>query len=122
MTYKSKWEGRVADKLKELGLPVKYETTIIRYTIPESKHTYKPDFTISKNVFIEAKGKFDAQDRKKHLLLLKEHPDKEIWLVFMNPRNRLSKKSKTTYMEWCQKNGVRFIGMEDLGKLKKGAG
>ena len=122
MTYKSKWEGRVADRLKELGLPVKYEKTIIRYVVPESLHTYKPDFTITKNVFIEAKGKFDAQDRKKHLLLLKQHPDKEIWLVFMNPRNRLSKKSKTTYMEWCQKNGVRFLSMEQLGSLKRGNG
>ncbi len=119
MTYKSKWEGRVADRLKELGLPVKYETTILKYTVPESQHTYKPDFTLSKTLFIEAKGKFDAQDRKKHLLLLKQHPDKEIWLVFMNPRNRLSKKSKTTYMEWCQKNGVRFLNMEQIGSLKK---
>lgn len=107
--YKSKWEQTVADQMVALGYPVEYESVKIPYLIPESKHIYTPDFPISKKIFLEAKGKFVFQDRKKHLLLKEQYPDLTFILVFQNANQRISKKSKTTYSMWCDKHGIKWV-------------
>jgi len=120
--YKSKWEENVSEQIKSLGYPVKYETEKLPYLVPESKHIYTPDFPLGKNLYIEAKGKFVFQDRKKHLLLKEQYPEKVFILVFQNANQRISKKSKTTYSMWCDKNGIKWIHRnvrkEDLKKGK----
>ena len=116
--YKSKFEARVAEELFRLKLPIKYESEKIKYTIPEEEHTYTPDFPIGPIVYLEAKGKFTPADRKKHILLKKQHPEKEIWIVLMGPNNKLSKKSKTTYASWCEKNGLRWTSLDKIKDLK----
>lgn len=115
---KSRFEAKVADELFRLGIGYEYEKEKIKYTIPEEVHTYTPDFRLSKKLFLESKGKFTAADRKKHLLIKKQHPEKEIWIVLMRPNNKLSKKSKTSYAQWCEKNGIRWCRVEDLSKFK----
>ena len=105
--YKSKWEQTVADQIKELGFPVSYETHVIEYVIPESVHKYTPDFKIGQ-WYIEAKGKFDAQDRKKHLFLKEQYPKLKILLLFQNANQRISKRSNTTYGDWCTKNEIKW--------------
>ena len=42
------------------------------------------------------------------LLVITQHPDLDIRMVFMRPNNRLSKTSKTTYAMWCDKNNVKW--------------
>lgn len=37
-----------------------------------------------------------------------QNPGIDIRLVFQNARNRLNKKSKTTYGDWATKNGFQF--------------
>ena len=106
--YKSKWEQTVADQLKSLKLPVRYEPFSFTYTIPESEHKYTPDFHVADGVYIEAKGKFDAQDRKKHLLIKKQYPHIKLILLFQNANQRISKRSNTTYGDWCTKNEIKW--------------
>lgn len=103
--YKSGFEEKFHDKVKEMGYDLPYEKDKIKYTIPESLHTYTPDFTVTKNVFIETKGQWTTQDRKKALFIKEQHP--EITILYVLYRNqKLSKKSTTTYLDWALKHDI----------------
>jgi hypothetical protein len=107
--YKSKWEHTIAQQLDDNKLPNLYETVKLSYTIPETQHSYKPDFPFKdSNVYIEAKGKFDANDRRKHLLLKEQYPDALICIVFQNANVKLRKGSPTSYGQWCEKHGIHY--------------
>lgn len=106
--YRSGLEEVTADDLKQRGVDAEYEKEKIKYIIPEREATYTPDFKLPNLVIVETKGRFTAADRKKHLLVKKQHPEKDIRFLFQNSRARLSKKSKITYAEWCRKNGFQF--------------
>jgi hypothetical protein len=41
-------------------------------------------------------------------LIKQQHPELDIRFVFSNSRSRISKQSKTTYADWCEKNGFMF--------------
>lgn len=110
--YKSGLETRTAEFLEEHNIPVKYEESKITYVIPERKTFYKPDFQLPNGIFIETKGRFTAADRKKHILIKKQHPDLHIRFVFSNPNTRLRKGSKSTYATWCDKNGFKYSKSE----------
>ena len=60
-----------------------------------------------KNIF-ETKGQFLTSDRRKHLLVKKQHPQLDIRFVFSNSKNKIGKKSKTTYAKWCELKGFRY--------------
>ena len=83
-----------------------YEKHKIPY-IPKPK-TYTPDFRLSNGIYVETKGRFLPSDRAKHLLVREQHPDLDIRFVFSNSRQKLSKKSKTTYADWCYKHNFEF--------------
>ena len=57
---------------------------------------------------MESKGRFVTEDRQKHLLVKKQHPELDIRFVFSNPRARISKTSATTYAAWCDKHGFLY--------------
>jgi len=103
--YKSGFEDKFATKCLEEGWNLDYEKDRVKYIVPESKHTYTPDFTVAKDIYVETKGLWTAVDRKKALLIKEQHPNVSILYVFYR-NNRLSKKSSTTYMEWAEKNGL----------------
>jgi len=97
--YKSGLEQKFQDACKAKGWELGYEQDKIKYNIPASIHSYTPDFTVTKNVYIETKGLWVAADRKKSVLIKEQHPDIRILYVFQ--RNQLiSKNSKTTYLDW----------------------
>jgi hypothetical protein len=106
--FRSGLEVKVAEQLSQSGVSVEYETTKIKYVVPESIHTYTPDFVLPNGIVVETKGRFTLPDRKKHLLIQKQHPDKDIRFVFTNSNNKISKGSKTSYADWCRKNGFKF--------------
>lgn len=87
--------------MKSLGLKYKYEPVKLPYVL---ERTYCPDFLIA-NVYIEAKGKLDADTRAKMIAVKKAHPHLDIRIIFMRAENKLSKNSKTTYAQWAEKNG-----------------
>ena len=48
------------------------------------------------------------------LAVKKQHPDLDIRLVFQAPHNTLTKKSKTTYAQWAEKNGFLWAIYNDI--------
>lgn len=106
--YRSGLEDRISDQLKSRSVPVKYEEFKIKYLVPESLHTYTPDFELPNGIIIESKGRFVAADRKKHLLVQQQHPKLDIRFVFSNSKAKISKGSKTSYADWCIKHGFLY--------------
>ena len=63
-------------------------------------------------IFIESKGWFLPEDRKKHLLIKKQHPKLDIRIVFQNPNGKIRKGSKTTYANFCDKHEIIWASKE----------
>ena len=103
--FKSNFEAEIAAYYKD---QLEYETTKIKFQQPAVNRTYNPDFTPPKiaNLYIETKGKLSIDDRKKHLLLREQHPDKEIVFLFQNASNKITRKSATSYGDWCNANNI----------------
>ena len=106
--FKSGLEENISVQIESKGIKVEYETEKLAYTIPASQHTYNPDFKLPNGIFVETKGRFVAADRKKHLLVKAQNPTLDIRFVFSNSKNKITKTSKTTYGDWCDKNGYKY--------------
>lgn len=100
--YRSKLESTVRKSLPRVkGMKVKYEATSLTYV---TTHEYIPDFTIElpsgRVLYIEVKGWFRSEDRRKMASVKRHHPDKDIRLVFSSKNARNAK--------WCEKHGYIF--------------
>ena len=109
--YRSGLEEKLADLLTELGVAFEYESTKIPYTI---QHNYYPDFILPNNVHLEAKGYWEPADRRKVLAVKRDNPDLDLRMVFQSPFNTISKKSKTTYAQWCDKHDIPWTSFHDI--------
>ena len=109
--FRSKLEERVADLLSNLGISYEYESTIVPYVI---QHNYTPDFLLPSGVFLECKGYWAPEDRRKIKAVKEQNPDIEILMIFQSPFNRISKSSKTTYAQWCDKHGIRWSSYQEI--------
>jgi len=78
-----------------------------KYEVNEVR-TYTPDFELPNGIIIESKGRFVAADRKKHLLVQRQFPELDIRFVFSNSKGKISKGSKTSYADWCDKHGYIY--------------
>lgn len=110
-SFRSGLEVKVATKLKESGVEFEYETLKIKYRVDEIR-TYTPDFVFPNGLIVETKGYFDSNDRKKHLLIKVQFPELDIRFVFQNSATKIRKGSKTSYGDWCQKNGFIYADKE----------
>ena len=106
--YRSGLEDRIQKQLEDLGIEPNYEGLKLPYIVPESKHTYTPDFPVGKHIVIETKGIWDVEDRKKMLLIKEQHPELDIRMVFYNANQKIKKGSKTTYGMWCDKHDIKW--------------
>ena len=106
--YRSGLEEVVDSILKQRNIDGEYEKHKIKYTIPATDHTYTPDFRLPNGIFVETKGRFVVEDRKKHVLIRKQHPELDIRFVFQNSKNKIRKGSPTTYADWCVKHGFIY--------------
>lgn len=103
--YRSGLETKFQAACEAQGWNLPYEIDKIKYVIPASNHTYTPDFTVTENIYIETKGLWTGADRKKAVLISQQHP--HISILYVLQRNQgLSKKSKTTYLDWAAKNNL----------------
>lgn len=107
-TYRSGLEDSIAAELARKGYVDIYETHVIRYEKPLQKARYTPDFVLPNGIVIETKGQFTTADRQKHKHIKAQHPHLDIRFVFSNSKNRISKKSKTTYAMWCEQYGFLY--------------
>lgn len=102
---RNKFEKRLWDSLRKSGR-AKYESETLDYVLTCK---YLPDFVLvsktGKKIFIEGKGKFDAIARRKMAAVKKQHPEKDIRLVFYNAQAKIRKGSDTTCADWATKNG-----------------
>lgn len=105
---KNKLEKTCHDELCKLWGKgkVEYEKHPFKYTIPANEHVYTPDFVNSSaKIIVESKGRFLTDDRQKMLLIKAQYPDWKICIFFTSMHRPLYKGSKTTYKNWCDKNG-----------------
>ena len=108
--FRSGLEETISNQLTEKQVDFQYESkaNAIKYIKPSTNHTYLPDFKLPNGIIVETKGRFVAADRKKHLLIKEQSPELDIRFVFQNAKTKLSKASKTTYADWCTKNGFIY--------------
>ncbi|CAB4217485.1 endonuclease I [uncultured Caudovirales phage] len=111
--HRSGLEDAFRDLCDKEGLHVEYEANSLPFTTPPQKRRYHPDWKVSDKCYLETKGKFTAQDRKKAVLVKEQHPDVRILYVFQRSKNTLSKSSKTTYGDWCDKAGIEWCTFSD---------
>ena len=104
--YRSGFEHKVSGELTEAKVKFEYEVTVIPYIKPETNHTYTIDFTLPNGILVETKGRWVLEDRKKHLLIQKQHPELDIRMVFQNSKGKIRKGSKTTYADFCNKHDI----------------
>ena len=109
--YRSKLEERVADLLSNLGVSFDYESTKVPYQI---QFNYSPDFILPSGVMLETKGYWAPEDRRKIKAVKEQNPDLEILMIFQSPYNRISKSSKTTYAQWCDRHGIRWSSYQEI--------
>ena len=109
--FRSKLEERIATLLKTLGVSYEYESEKISYVI---QHHYTPDFVLPNHVYLEAKGYWAPEDRRKVLAVKKDNPDMDLRMVFQAPYNTISKRSKTTYAQWCEKHEIPWTHFHDI--------
>lgn len=109
-TYRSGLEDRTVELLNLSGVKYEYEPKWgkLEYTKPAKLCTYTPDFYVTtksgKQIVIETKGIWDADDRAKHLIIRQAYPDLDLRFVFSNSRAKIRKGSRTTYGDVC--NGL----------------
>lgn len=107
--FKSKFESEVYKKLKRHYKICKYEPDKFDYIQPVIHRKYIPDFKMGRNLYIEAKGKLDLATRKKMIWFRDSNPHITIIFLFMNANNKITKRSKTTYAMWAEKNGFLWL-------------
>lgn len=105
--YRSGLEEEMANNLKERGVSFTYEEEKIKW-LDSKERTYTPDFVLSNGIIVETKGRFVSSDRRKHKEIKEQYPDKDIRFVFSNSRAKLYKGAKSTYGDWCDKNGFLY--------------
>ncbi|MBY5371811.1 endodeoxyribonuclease [Rhizobium leguminosarum] len=103
MPYRNRFEAKIA---KTVPPTFAYESTRLPYTL---ECQYLPDWIdIHNKEIIEAKGLFDASDRRKMKAVREQYADWTITIVFQNPDAKITKQSLTSYAEWCEKNGIQW--------------
>ena len=109
--YRSNLEKNIADLLEGLGVSFQYESEKLGYTI---EHHYTHDFVLPNYVYLEAKGYWDPKDRRKILAVKRDNPAIDLRMIFQSPFNTISKKSKTTYAQWCEKHDIPWTSYHDI--------
>lgn len=107
ITMRSGLEKRTAQFLEDNGVDYGYEVDTITYVVPEKKHKYTPDFTLSNGIIVECKGRWDTASRQKMALVVEQNPDKDIRMLFQKD-NPITKTSKTKYSDWCTKRMIPY--------------
>jgi predicted nuclease of restriction endonuclease-like RecB superfamily len=118
--FRSKLELQVAIFLKYFKIPYEFESEVIPWMSEPKAHKYIPDFKIKtrsgKTIYIETKGRFEPEDREKHLCLKKQYPHLDIRLVFSNPHAWDRKALSRSYAKWADKHGFVWCSKSQLKK------
>ena len=120
--WRSGYERRLREHLDRAEVLYDYEKHVFPITLDVPGHycdecrsrkirrvtRYTPDFFIrSTELFVEAKGKFDARARKLALAFTAQYPDKRYAMIFQRD-NWLSSKKTQRYSDWCKKHEILY--------------
>jgi hypothetical protein len=105
LRFRSKYEQQLYENATKNGQELQFEPFKLPYL---TKGNYIPDFVLPNGVIIEAKGYFDVRARAKMKAVRQNNPTLDIRFVFMDSRKKLGKGSKSTYADWCEKNGFMY--------------
>lgn len=111
MKFRSNLEREVADLLNKLNVEFEYESLKVPYVIP---HNYNPDFQLANGINLEIKGYFDPEDRRKMKAVKEQNPELDVRVVFQNPTQKISKRSRTTYAQWCEQNDIKWCSYKKI--------
>lgn len=103
---RSKYEKTVVEALLEGASTFAYESTTLPYTVT---HKYTPDITLPGDIHIEIKGgrgygNWPSSDRTK-VKAVREQNGADIRFLFEHAHTPISKTSKTTKAQWCDRHG-----------------
>lgn len=97
---RNKFELRIHDQLKRSKVKFNYESEKIPYVIYGN---YIPDFIIETKlgkIYLETKGHFRPEAKRKMVAVKRKWPDLDIRLIFYTP-NRIN-------IRWAEKNGFKY--------------
>jgi len=123
--FKSKLEYDIGVDLINREQVFEYESQAFGYTIPVihsycngcgdgpafMDRTYTPDFFLSNGIIVEAKGRFTADERKKHRAMKEQHPDLDLRMLFQSDNyltNNKKAKNRKRYSTWCNSMGIKW--------------
>ena len=106
--FRSGLENTVNEQIAARTSDYAYEAYKLPYVKPQTSHLYTADFILPNGIIIETKGLFDSDDRKKHVLIQEQYPNLDIRFVFSRSAQKIRKGSKTSYADWCKKNGFKY--------------
>ena len=111
--FRSKLEERVAGLL---GDAWEYEPKQHSYHISKK---YKPDF-VRGDTYIEVKGYFRVGDTQKYkaLALQLKKDGIEFVMLLQTPSKVVRKGAKLTMSAWCEKNDIKWLGLNAIGELQ----
>ena len=110
--YRSGLEQKTAEMPKKKKVKYTYEETKIKWEDYRIRK-YTPDFILHNGIVIETKGRFTREDRRKHLAIKRQYgKEYDIRFVFSNSRSKLYKGAKSSYGDWCIKNGFPYADKE----------
>lgn len=97
---RNKFEKKIEKQLKKAKVKFSYEAERIPYVL---SGYYLPDFVVTVPngfVYIETKGYFRPEHKRKMAAVKRQHPEKDIRIIFYA-------KSKQNE-RWAEKNGFRW--------------
>jgi Autographiviridae endonuclease I len=97
---RNKFEARIEKEIKKAKVKYGYETAKIGYIL---SGTYIPDFVIETPtgiLFVETKGYLRPEHKRKMVAVKRQHPEKDIRIVFYSPNAK--------YEKWAIKHGFRY--------------
>lgn len=115
--HRSKFETAFNEFCKANGHTLGYETSVLPFVTSPQKRKYHPDWTIREGWYIETKGRLDAKERQKLIYIKQQHPKARILVVFQRFKHKIYKASKTSYWEWCDKQGIEWCGIEHTDRI-----
>ena len=114
--FRSGFEEDVAKQLQPFGFS--YEPFQVPYRI---ERKYTPDFVYEyrgRTYLIECKGYFRAGDTQKYRSVARSIPwTYELIFVLMKPNQKVSKSTKLTMAEWCDKHEILWYNIDTLKEL-----
>ena len=106
--WRSGLEEKLGAQLQADGRPFRYEGLTGEYRVPVRVARYTPDFILHNGIVVESKGRWLTADRQKIRLIAEQFPALDLRMVFSNSRTRISKQSKTTYAQYCDRIQIPY--------------